>query len=83
MCLAVPGRVVGVAPEDGVLFGTVDFGGVVKRVCFEHTSDAQPGDYVLVHVGFAMARLDGAEAFRLLQFLESMGEADEAPEGAE
>jgi len=84
MCLAVPGRVVEIATEDGFLFGRVEFGGVSKRVCLEHVADVRPGDYVLVHVGFALARIDEVEARRIFEFLASasaLAELDEA--GAE
>jgi hydrogenase expression/formation protein HypC len=77
MCLAVPGRVVDVSRQDDILMGKVDFGGVARRVCLEHVPDVNPGDYVLVHVGFALARVDEAEAHRLLGFLREMGELTE------
>ena len=59
MCLGVPGKVIETytLPEDGIAMARVDFGGVVKRVCVEHVSEAKVGDYVLVHVGFALARI--------------------------
>jgi len=77
MCLAVPGRVVARMEEDGLAMGKVDFGGTKKTVCLEHVPEAQPGDYVLVHVGFALARIDEAEAqrvFDLLRELDQLGE---------
>jgi hydrogenase expression/formation protein HypC len=82
MCLAVPGRVVEVIQEADMLVGRVDFGGISRRVCLEHLQDVKPGDYVLVHVGFALARVDEAEARRQWRFLEEMGELKEleAPE---
>jgi len=55
----------------------VDFGGIAKRVCLEHVPGARPGDYVLVHVGFALTRLDEAEAHRVLELLETMKLLDE------
>jgi hydrogenase expression/formation protein HypC len=82
MCLAIPGRVVDVDREDGVAMGKVDFGGTARRVCLEHVPDARPGDYVLVHVGFALSRIDEAEArrvFALLEELKQLGEL-EAPQ---
>ena len=54
MCLAIPGRVVETYREHDVLMGKVDFGGVFKRVCLEHSPGVQPGQYVIVHVGFAL-----------------------------
>jgi len=76
MCLAIPGRVLEVSREDDLLVGKVAFGGICKRVCLEHVPDVQPGEYVLVHVGFALARMDEAAAKRELDFLASLGELD-------
>jgi hydrogenase expression/formation protein HypC len=77
MCLAVPGQLVEISQEHGLRFGRVDFGGVCKLVCLEHTSDAQIGDYVLVHVGFALARVDAAQARQMLKFIAGLGALDE------
>ena len=77
MCLAVPGRVIDVVQEQDMLVGRVDFGGISRRVCLEHVPEVKPGEYVLVHVGFALARLDEAEARRVWAFLEEMGELKE------
>jgi hydrogenase expression/formation protein HypC len=63
--------------EDGVLMARVEFGGVAKRICLEYVREAQPGDYVLVHVGFALSRIDEAEARRVYDFLASMDQLDE------
>ena len=82
MCLGIPGKVVETFREHGILMGKVDFGGVSKRVCLEHVQDVTPGEYVLVHVGFALAKVDEAEARRVFEFLEGMeqlGELDEVP----
>ena len=83
MCLGVPGRVVSIADDDGILRGKVDFGGVRRRVCLEHVPDVAVGEWVLVHVGFALARLDEEEArrtFELLRELDQLGEL--SPEGS-
>ncbi len=80
MCLAVPGRVVETYREHDVLMGKVDFGGVSKRVCLEHTPEAEPDDYVLVHVGFALSRIDEDEARRVFDFLKQMDQLDELTE---
>ena len=77
MCLGIPGRVVETYAEHDVRMGKVDFGGVSKRVCLEHVPEAAPGAYVLVHVGFALSRLDEEEARRVFQLLEEMGQLDE------
>ena len=60
MCLGVPGRVVDIYREHDVLMGKVAFGGIVKSACLEHVSEVRVGDYVLVHVGFALSRIDAA-----------------------
>jgi hydrogenase expression/formation protein HypC len=77
MCLGIPGKVVETYREHDVLMGKVDFSGVSKRVCLEHVPEVLPGDYVLVHVGFALSRLDEAEANRVFEFLEQMNQLDE------
>jgi hydrogenase expression/formation protein HypC len=77
MCLGVPGKVVEIYREHDVLMGKVDFGGVGKRVCLEHVPDVQVGEYVVVHVGFALSRIDAAEAQRVFDFLKEMNQLDE------
>jgi hydrogenase expression/formation protein HypC len=62
MCLAVPGRVERVFEEGGVCMGKVSFGGVIKDVCMVYLPDVRVGDYVIVHVGFALSKLDEASA---------------------
>jgi len=74
MCLGVPGRVTAVERDGDVLMGRVEFGAIAKRVCLEHVPDARPGDFVLVHVGFALARIDEAEARRVFELRETLGE---------
>jgi hydrogenase expression/formation protein HypC len=77
MCLGIPGKVVETYEEHDVLMGKVDFGGVFKKVCLEHTRDVQPGNYVIVHVGFALQVIDEEEAQQVFKFLEEMNELDE------
>lgn len=77
MCLGVPGRVVETYREHDVLMARVEFDGVVRKVCLEHVPEVQPGDYVLVHVGFALTRVDEAEAQRIFEFLSGMDSLDE------
>ena len=77
MCLGIPGKVVETYREHDVLMGKVEFGGVFKRVCLEHVPDVQAGDYVIVHVGFALSRIDEAEAGRVFEFLAGMNQLDE------
>ncbi len=77
MCLGVPGRVVDVwRNELGLLFGKVQFGGIVKEVNLSYTPDVQVGDYVVVHVGFAISRIDEEEARRVFSFLKEMGDLE-------
>lgn len=79
MCLGVPGRVVDVREVDGLKMGRVDFGGVARLVCLEHV-DVEPGDHVLVHVGFALTKLAPEEAAELKEMLRTVeGELD--PDG--
>jgi hydrogenase expression/formation protein HypC len=77
MCLGIPGKVVETYSEYDVLMGKVDFGGVYKRVCLEHVPDVRVNDYVVVHVGFALSKIDEAEAQRVFEFLEGMDQLDE------
>jgi hydrogenase expression/formation protein HypC len=81
MCLGIPGRITALTDADGLLMGTVDFGGVRKDVCLAYVPDARLGEYVIVHVGFAIARVDQAEAERTLDVLRAMGDAVEAELG--
>ena len=74
MCLGIPGKVVEVYREHALLMGRVDFGGVSKRVCLEYVPEIAVGEYALVHVGFALARLDEAEARRVFELLAEAGE---------
>jgi hydrogenase expression/formation protein HypC len=77
MCLGIPGEVLEVGMRDGLRFGRVRFGGIVRSVCFEYQPTAAPGDFVLVHVGFAIAKLDRAEAARAWEMLEQIGQTEE------
>ncbi|GAA1189401.1 hypothetical protein GCM10009654_53670 [Streptomyces hebeiensis] len=77
MCLAVPGRVLDIGERDGTRMARVDFGGVVKDVCLEYVPDMEVGDYAIVHVGFALQRLDEASARRTLELFRSLGVLEE------
>ena len=77
MCLGIPGKVTERYTEHDVLMGKVDFGGVFKRVCLAHVPEVKVGQYVIVHVGFALNILDEAEARRVFEFLEGMNQLDE------
>ncbi len=73
MCLAVPGRILSVEDRDGTLMSVVDFGGIKKDVCLQYIPDAEIGEYVVVHVGFALQRLDEESAKRTLAEFEHLG----------
>jgi hydrogenase expression/formation protein HypC len=76
MCLGIPGRIVAVAGDGPALrMGTVDFDGVRRPVCLAYTSDAGVGDYVIVHVGFAISQVDEAEAAKTLAVLRAIPDA--------
>lgn len=77
MCLAVPGRVTETYDVDAVPMGRVDFGGVEKEICLAYVPDVVPGDYAIVHVGFAIAKLDEASAREVLAELASLGPVDD------
>ena len=83
MCLAVPGRILSIEGDDPLLrSGKVDFAGVVKRVNLAYVPEAAIGDYVLVHVGFAISTVDEAEAKQVFEYLRQMDDLAEldAPE---
>ena len=78
MCLAIPGKLIEVTEDpQGIRMGKANFGGVVKQVCLEYTPEANTGDYVLVHVGFALSKVDEDEAARTYQLLEEMAQLAE------
>jgi hydrogenase expression/formation protein HypC len=82
MCLGVPGKVLKVEPDEhGVPMGTVSFGGVKKEVCFACLPDAAAGEYVVVHVGFAISRIGEAEAAEVFALLTRMGQLEELERG--
>ncbi len=77
MCLAIPGRVEEISAEDGLRVGRVNFGGVVKRVCLDYVPEVQVGDYTIVHVGFALSKIDEETAEKTLADFRAMGLLDE------
>ena len=78
MCLAIPGKIETIVGEDPLeRRGTVSFGGIAKDVSLAFVPEAQVGDYVIVHVGFAISRLDEAEAHQTLEYLRQMNELEE------
>ena len=78
MCLGVPGKILSLEPNTvGMTMGKVSFGGVTKEVCLAYVPEAQVGDYVIVHAGFALNTLDEQEANEVFELLQQMGELSE------
>lgn len=78
MCLGVPGKVIAIEPDpNGMTMGKVSFAGIVKEVCLAYTPDVQIGDYVIVHVGFAISQVDEQEAMAVFKYLEEIEELGE------
>ena len=73
MCLAIPGRILDSQERDGIRYGRVQFGGITRETCLDFVPEAAVGDYVMVHVGFAISRVDREEAERTYELLESLG----------
>jgi hydrogenase expression/formation protein HypC len=84
MCLAIPGKIVSVKEANGLRSARVQFGGIVRQASLDFVPEAEVGDYVMVHVGYAISRVDAAEAERTYQLLEEMGslEAELPPESS-
>ncbi len=77
MCLGIPGEIIELHQKHGLRFGRVRFGGIIRDVCLDYQPDAEVGDFVLVHVGFAIARIDREEAERAWEVLEVIGQTAE------
>jgi hydrogenase expression/formation protein HypC len=78
MCLAVPGKIISISgTEPFERVGRVNFGGIIKEASLAYVPEANPGDYVIVHVGFAISLLDEGEANRVFEYLREMGELGE------
>ncbi len=77
MCLAVPGKIVSISGSGLERMGKVSFGGILKEACLAYVPEAEVGDYVIVHVGFALSMVDEEEAHRVFEYLEQMGELGE------
>ncbi|NOG48675.1 MAG: HypC/HybG/HupF family hydrogenase formation chaperone [Chloroflexi bacterium] len=73
MCLGVPGQIKDIYERDGVRMGKVDFGGILKEVCLDFVPEMKVGDYTIVHVGFAITRLDEQSAVETLALFKEMG----------
>lgn len=77
MCLAVPGKIVSIAGEDFARSARVSFGGIVKEVSLAYVPEAEVGNYVIVHVGFALSVVDEAEALKTFEYLKQLGGLEE------
>lgn len=78
MCLGIPGKIVELQSDSGLAMGVVDFGGVRREVCLSYVqADVDVGDYVVVHVGFAISKIDESEARRTFEVLREMSLLDE------
>lgn len=77
MCLAIPGKVLETFDQHGMHMAKVQFGGIVREACLEYVPETQVGDYVLVHVGFAISRVDEDEAARTYQALQDLDQLTE------
>jgi len=73
VCLAIPGKIIEVQDVEGLRAGRVQFGGIVRQVSLHFVPEANVGDYVMVHVGFAISRVDADEAERTYKLLEEIG----------
>ncbi len=78
MCLGIPGKIESIDQcSDPMRLGTVSFGGLKKQVVLAYVPEAKVGDYVIVHVGFAISKINEEEAKRVFEYLEEIGELDE------
>lgn len=77
MCLAVPGKVVEIRDERGTRMATIDFDGITKDICLAYLPDMEVGDYAIVHVGFAISKVDEASALETLQMFRDLGILEE------
>jgi hydrogenase expression/formation protein HypC len=77
MCLGIPGKIIEIYEANGTQMGRVDFGGVTKEVCLAYVPEAEIGDYTIIHVGFAITRLDEKSAQETLQLFQEMGRLEE------
>ncbi len=83
MCLAIPGKILSIEGEDFSRSARVSFGGLVRGVSLAYVPEAEIGDYVIVHVGFAISLLDEAEAMRTYEYLKQMDDLEELARSSE
>ncbi len=77
MCLGIPGKVISIQTDTPMPMGKVEFGGIAKDICLAYLPDVQVGEYVLVHVGFAISKVDEDEAAEIFRYIEQIGELSE------
>ncbi len=77
MCLGVPGRITEIFERDGLLMGRIDFGGALREACLSYVTEANVGDYAVIHVGFAISLVSEAEAQETLQLLREIVDLEE------
>jgi hydrogenase expression/formation protein HypC len=77
MCLAIPGKVESISTDGLIRMGRVNFGGIVKNVCLDYVPEIQVGDYTIVHVGFALSKIDEETARQTLEDFRALGVLDE------
>ena len=77
MCLAIPGKILNCEVHHGIRSGRVQFGGLIRETCLDFVPEAQAGDYVMVHVGFAISKVDAEEAQRTYEILRELGALEE------
>ena len=83
MCLAIPGKIESISGDDPMTrMGKVNFGGILKDACLAYVPEAEVGDYVIVHVGFALSRLDEEEASKVFDYLKQMEDLSELKESS-
>lgn len=81
MCLAIPGKVVECFEREDLKMARVQFGGIIREACIDYVPETKVGDYVLVHVGFALSRIDEEEALRTYALLEELDQLQELEAG--
>ena len=83
MCLAIPGKIESISGDDPLVrMGKINFGGILKEASLAYVPEAKVGDYVIVHVGFAISRLDEEEAHKVFNYLKEMEAFDELKESS-
>jgi hydrogenase expression/formation protein HypC len=76
MCLGIPGKIIEIYEQNGLMMGKIDFGGVVREACLSYVPEAELGDYTVIHVGFALHLISEEEAFETLELLRQISEID-------